>query len=339
MAPWVDTPVLLGGTPSPSTKDRQASKCALCREPASTPTWIRTRDLQIRRYARHARPAAGQSGDRSTDDFVMVARLVRVSDDIAAGEWIASSLEGGFGAVTRTVPSGFAAYARICHPATDPAGRLAPWREVVRHTGRTVHPLMQWHAIVGSADPLNMTGSLWPGDDPERGNLVPEVLERLCDVLGDHTATPERCFFCLWEGWGWIRRSSGGPSVARAARAGDAPVSSDHPIAPPFSDDELRRPKMHLPGRDYLLLAGPLEAALQIGHWLSPDCFVPQSPNLFWPADRAWCVASEIDFDSTLIGGTTELVNAILQTPELEAWRVPPDASLAQDADRLNPLP
>jgi hypothetical protein len=269
----------------------------------------------------------------------MVPRGLRVSDDVAAAAWIASRLEGRFGAVTRTVPSGFAAYARICHPATDRAGRLTTWPEVATRTGRQAHPLMQWHALVGSADPLNVTGSLWPGDDPQRGNLVPEVLARLFDVLADHTATPERCFFCLWEGWGWIRSSPIGPAVARASRTGDAPGSYDDPIAPAFSAEDLSQPRVHHPGRDYLLLAGPLPAALEIGHWHTAEWFEPQSPNLFWPADRAWCVASEIDFDSTLIGGTTELVNAILQTPELDAWPVQPDASLAHDADHFNPVP
>ena len=96
---------------------------------------------------------------------------------------------------------------------------------------------------------------------------------------------------------------------------------------------------MHLPGRDYLLLAGPLHAALQIGQWYGPEAFAAQSPNLFWPADRTWCAATEIDFDSTLIGGSTELVDAILQAPELDAWSVLPDDSLAHDADRLNPVP
>ena len=149
----------------------------------------------------------------------MVPRGVRVPDDVSAPAWIASRLEGRFGAVTRPVPSGFAAYARICHPATDRAGRLTTWTEVARETGRQAHPSMQWHALVGSADPLNMTGSLWPGDDPQRGNLVQEVLARLCDVLADHTATPERCFFCLWDGWGWIGSSPFGPAGAHASSA------------------------------------------------------------------------------------------------------------------------
>lgn len=195
---------------------------------------------------------------------------------------------------------------------------------------------MQWHALVGSADPLNVTGSLWPGADPQRGNLVPEVLARLCDVLADHTATPERCFFCPWEGYGWISSGPFGPPSPRAARPGAAGVSSDDPIAPAFSPEELRQPRLHLPGRDYLLLAGPLKAALQIGHWIGPECFAPQSPNLFWPADRAWCAASEIDFDSTLLGASTELVDAILRSPEFDSYPVQPDDSLAYDADRIN---
>jgi hypothetical protein len=91
--------------------------------------------------------------------------------------------------------------------------------------------------------------------------------------------------------------------------------------------------------RDYLLLAGSLAAALQIGCWLSADWFDPQSPNLFWPADRAWCVATEIDFDSTLLGGTTELIEAVLEAPTLDSWPVRPDDSLAFDADQINPVP
>lgn len=268
----------------------------------------------------------------------MAPGQLRVSDDVSAGAWVAARLEGRFGAVTRTVPSGFAAYARICHPATDRVGRLATWSEVARHTGRQAHRLMQWHALVGSADPLNMTGSLWPGGDPQRGNLVPEALAHLCQVLADHTATAERCWLCLWEGYGWIDRDRGSvrPAVARAS--GAPPVSAEHPTAPAFSAEELRRPRLRLPGRDYLLLAGPLEAALQIGHPYGPAGFAAQSPNLFWPADRAWCVASEIDFDSTLVGGTIELADAILRAPELDSWPVGPDDSLVFDADPLNGL-
>jgi hypothetical protein len=50
-------------------------------------------------------------------------------------------------------------------------------------------------------------------------------------------------------------------------------------------------------------------------------------------------VASEIDFDSTLVGGPTELIDAILHTPTLDSWPVQADHSLAAYADRINRSP
>lgn len=60
------------------------------------------------------------------------------------------------------------------------------------------------------------------------------------------------------------------------------------------------------------------------------------SPSLFWPSDRSWLVASEVDFDSTLVGGSADLIEAIVGSPDLEAWRVEPDDSLTCDADKIN---
>jgi hypothetical protein len=253
----------------------------------------------------------------------MSTRKPHVGADVSAAAWIAPRLTGEFGTVTRTVPSGYPAYARICHPVDGGPGRWFTWSEVARATGRRPHPTMQWHALVGSSDPFNVRDSLWRGDSPRPGNLVPEVLHPLCDILVHHTATAQTCFFCLWDGWGWI---AGSPSVNT--------LGSHEPIPPAFSARELNAPRVHHPGRDYLLLSGPLPAALRLG----PDRFEPQSPNIFWPADRAWCVASEIDFDSTLVGGSTALVNAILEARALDAWPVNPDDSLAVDADHINPV-
>jgi len=101
----------------------------------------------------------------------------------------------------------------------------------------------------------------------------------------------------------------------------------------------LSRPRVHHPGRNYLLLEGPLTAALQLGD-RHPGSFIePQSPNICWPQDHAWCLASEIDFDSTLVGGSTEMVNDILNDPRFEAWPVQPDDSIAADGDRINQVP
>jgi hypothetical protein len=252
---------------------------------------------------------------------------LRVCDEVLPGAWIAPRLTGEIGTVTGTVPSGYPAYVRICHPAPDQGRAPVSWAEVARTTGRQVHALMQWHALVGSPDSLNMRGSLWRGGNPARGDLAPEVLGPLCALLGDHTGAVGHCYFGLWEGWGWVD-GVGVSAVwdSPSDVAADAIGVSEVQVEPGFSPDELSRPRMELPYRNYVLLEGPLSAALQIG----------QSPNLFWPADRAWCVASEIDFDSTLLGGTVELIEAILDFPPFDAWPVGPADSLTYDADQIN---
>jgi hypothetical protein len=257
------------------------------------------------------------------------AGKLRVVDDVSPAEWIAPRLSGRFGTVGLTVPRGYPAYALICHPAANAADEPVSWAEVARATERRAHALMQWHAIVGSPDYLNMTGSLWDGADPCRGDLDHLALSVLCDRLaGDPEDEPD-CYFCLWEGYGeletygWLETTFA-PHFKVTARDRHT-----------FTSDEITRSRLHLPDRDYVVLAGPLGSALRIGSFAA-ELFWPQSPNLFWPADQAWCVASEIDFDSTLVGGPLRLIDAILRTPELDAWPITADDSLACDVDEIN---
>lgn len=263
----------------------------------------------------------------------MGAAQLRVVDDLAPTEWIAPRLGGRFGAAGLTVPRGFSAYARICHPATDTAGQPVAWSKVAEATGRRPHALMQWHAIVGSSDPLNMTGSLWDGADPPRGNLARSTLIALCDRLAESSNGEPDCYFCLWEGYGGLDEY--GWLETNARPCGQVDDQDRHLLA---EEDIRLRPRLHLPDRDYVVLAGPLRAGLRIGSF-GLGIFWPQSPNLFWPEDRAWCVASEIDFDSTLVGGSSHLIDAILNTPALDAWPLAPEDSLAYDADPINQTP
>jgi hypothetical protein len=43
------------------------------------------------------------------------------------------------------------------------------------------------------------------------GDLPAELLGILCATLTRHTGTPGSCWFCLWDGYGWLH---GSPSVA-----------------------------------------------------------------------------------------------------------------------------
>jgi hypothetical protein len=44
-----------------------------------------------------------------------------------------------------------------------------------------------------------------------------------------------------------------------------------------------------------------------------------QFANVIWPNDREWCIATDIDWDSTFVAGSRELMDSILASELLEA--------------------
>lgn len=252
--------------------------------------------------------------------------------DPSAAAWVGARLTGRWGHVTGTVPAGFDGYARILHPVEDGEGPSLSWSEVAREAGTQIHPMAQWNRVARQQPGQR---SRWQDAGPEEGNLSAVTLQRLVDALRSHTPTPEDCWFCLWVGYGWIH---GSPSVQLLTFDGDSDGDVSQVDVPPAFPDGWLDDSLHVrhPGREYLLGRGPLAAALDVGHHVHDGWFISQSPNLFWPADRAWCVATEIDFDSTLVGGSHQLIDALLADPDLEVWRVQPDDSLQDNADQLN---
>lgn len=224
------------------------------------------------------------------------------ASDARAADWIAPRLIADFGAVTRTIPSGFSAYARILHPADPGSGSSVRWSEVARRTGRTMHAQAQFDRIAIASSSAGSDADAHV-DAPMRGDLVPDQLAALCAILRRHTPASRLCWYAIWEGWGQL---------------------------------DLRAATFDLPHRRYYLFTGPLDDVTRFGHWVTRDWFLPRSPNLFWPDDRYWCVASEIDFDSTLVAGSADLIDDILRSPDLEAWPVGPRDSLAHDGDTIN---
>jgi hypothetical protein len=106
----------------------------------------------------------------------------------------------------------------------------------------------------------------------------------------------------MWDGWGW-------DTAMAAALPGEIPMPIPDPVPP-----EVRQgPRVRLGGRDYLLYTGPIDAALAFAG--TPG----QTPNLWWPADRAWCVATDVDLCWSYVGGSAALVNELLAYPALEA--------------------
>lgn len=113
-------------------------------------------------------------------------------------------------------------------------------------------------------------------------------------------------------------------------------------VAPEVAAAVRRGPLLELPGREYVLLAtGCDELADEtwphragVG-WTS--VFEGPLPQLVWPVDRAWVVASEIDWDSTIVAGSRGLVDAVLADEAFEAFEVDEGADLSWEGDLVNP--
>jgi hypothetical protein len=128
--------------------------------------------------------------------------------------------------------------------------------------------------------------------------------ERRARLLAAHTETLEECFFAIWEGFG------------------DLP------------DGWPRRPKLPMPNGGMFLFRGPLAAATTSFSWHDY-----RIPSLWWTADRAWCVGTDVDLRSSYVGATAACINDVLADPSLETFRVASDLWLSADADEVNPAP
>jgi hypothetical protein len=69
-----------------------------------------------------------------------------------------------------------------------------------------------------------------------------------------------------------------------------------------------------MPSRSYALYCGGLDAARAL--W---ELSWEQSPNLWWPDDRSWCVATEIDLTATYVGGSVAHVHDVLEDRRIDA--------------------
>ena len=258
---------------------------------------------------------------------------VAKSDEVEAADWIHGRLHPFAQDVGSVVPVGFAAYARIFHPARsegrmEASGTIVPglevrWSDVAARSGRTVHPEMQFHSIAASTP--DTEPRIY---EPMLGVLSERQASALVGLLSKHTATPNSCWFCLWEGQGYLH--PGGIAWFVAARPPFARIKVG------FRRLQLRwsrprtprpdQPRVRLPSRDYLLFRGPVAEA---AGW-------QDGPNLWWPDDHAWCVASEIDFPYTYVGGSQELVDAIVKDPDIEALPARLTDGITYSSDTVN---
>jgi hypothetical protein len=252
----------------------------------------------------------------------------------------------------------------------------ARWADAAAAFGTTVHPLAQWSALVRArgeewapSDWQRATSpDGWQFDAPTEGDLDADALA----TLVGHVATQPGAYgyAAIWTGWGGLIGHLGtNPSRAflRFGDAVDGPqeqrnrevlgASTKDPFNRPYAKEtwqpgilsnEISRGEfLDLPGREYVVFRGDL-AVLADPAWqhevpwadteLAELGFTQfaHSPALLWPADRSWIVVTEVDWDSTIVGGPADLIAAICADPALEATPLAPDSRLQWDADEVN---
>lgn len=204
-------------------------------------------------------------------------------EELDATNWLRESLTTFARNVASFLPGHFAAYARVYHhfelTGSDGAPSTSSWRDLPELVGRDISD-----PLAGAEVVMNRLTDA----QANVGSLPRHIIEVLVEHLRLATATADECYFAVWEGFG-------GSAVP-------------HNLTP----------KLELPNRKYHVFIGPLKAAgtsydaYSFGHH-------EQFANLWWPADHAWCVATEIDSAWTHVGGSRACIDAVLADPRLEA--------------------
>lgn len=118
-----------------------------------------------------------------------------------------------------------------------------------------------------------------------------EVMAAAARLLARHTSTPDDCYFGWWEGW---------PA-------------------------DLDGPRFELPHRRYHLLQGSvadLATWADAGVWSTPQDAYP--PAFVWPADRAWCIARDVDPHFAGISASSAAIDDLLADQGIDVVRLEP---------------
>ena len=156
--------------------------------------------------------------------------------------------------------------------------------------------------IVNSDTPWNRLASFGPsafdayarlrfGPDPDGQTNGPPSnsssdqakFRTLCELLQVETGTPDDCYFAIWDGW---------PDISEMVR---------------------RSPRVYIPHRAYYLLYGPLT---DFGQWSSYETGFNLA-SFVWPADHAWCIASDVDHGWAGISAGADTIERLLHQSHL----------------------
>lgn len=214
---------------------------------------------------------------------------VQASDTVAAAEWIADARRGVWWTVGALVPNQYPTFLRVHAP--DP--NVEDW----------------WSAYRA-------------------------LYEIVASIGARHTTSPDQAWFAIWEGHGFAS------SITQVAWRGplddEARQALDERRTRLRKESERRNaairaalrevPRFDLPHRTYYLLRGPVMAATQLRHPAPSSGW--RNPDLCWPDDRRWFIATDVDFWSLYIGGDDDFIAELVDNVPTPAELVELDRQL-----------
>ena len=252
--------------------------------------------------------------------YSWLPQAVALKTDLSDASWVVERLRPWGNTYPQPVacflPDIFEAYARLLHPGREYWRRddgsvaltMRSWSDLGARGGVDITAATRWEEVSAFGPQAGTSDDL---DEPLEGTMPALLVELVARFVGGWTRTPGNVWFGMWEGNGtWWK---GAHSVLSF---GDDPNSTAeaHRI-----DDERDRvlraaPTFGTPERKYFLMSGPLSAAPALNQAAGY-----RSPNLWWPDDRAWFISTEVDAQSTYVGGTASMIDALVASSDIEA--------------------
>ncbi len=226
---------------------------------------------------------------------MMFGDTVRPADTIASTEWLDASCRGESWTVGALVPNHYESFLRLDAPAADDE------------------------------------------DDADWWAAYRELFDVVASIGERHTASPDRAWFAIWDGHGFDASQTrlvwrSGPVDEAERRAREARQAE-------LRDEDRRRhaairaeldqiPRIARPDRTYDLLQGPVSAVTTLRY---PDAESWRNPDLWWPDDRRWFVATDVDFWSLYVGGPSSFVAELADSVPTGSERVGLDHQLEHE--------
>jgi hypothetical protein len=214
------------------------------------------------------------------------------ADTAAPAEWLGLSCRGELGTVGWLVPNHFQSVLHVSAPAPE----VADW----------------WSAYRALFD------------------LIASIGQR-------HTARPDHAWFAIWEGHGFANSTShiawNDPPADDAEQAARAAERTRRREEADVRNAAIRQqlsliPRFERLERSYYVLNGTVDG---VTHLRDPSGDGWLNPDLFWPDDRRWFVATDVDFWSLYVGGSVRLIDEVAESVPTPCASVGLDDRLANE--------